>query len=161
MIKILKRTLCGLFVLISLFYVFIVVSTHYFKNFYPFGIRVAVILSGSMEPELKINDFVIVKKAENIKVGDIVTYRTNNKSNEIIHRIVEIDGDTVITKGDANNSVDPVVSKNEITGIYVGKVKYLGNLLSFFKSPFGFTISITTLVLILLLPSNILIKKKK
>ncbi len=161
MTKILKRILCGLFVLISLFYVFVVVSTHYFRNFYPFGIRVAVILSGSMEPELKINDFVIVRKAKNVKVGDIVTYRKNNKTDETIHRIVEIDGDTVITKGDANNSVDPVVRKNEITGIYIGKIKYLGNLLAFFRSPFGFSISITILVLILLLPSDILTKNKK
>ncbi len=161
MIRVLKRILCGLFVLISLFYVFVVVSTHYFKDFYPFGIRVAIILSGSMEPELEINDFVIVKRVKDIKVGDIVTYRQNNKGNEIIHRIVKIEGDIVTTKGEANNSVDPVISKDDITGVYVGKIKYLGNILTFFKNPLGFSISITMFALILLLSSDILVKKEK
>lgn len=159
--KLLKNMLCGLFVLISLFYTFVIVSTHYFKNFYPFGIRVAVILSGSMEPELKINDFVIIKKTNSVHVGDVITYRRNEESSEVIHRVVKIDNDEITTKGDANNSVDPKINRSEITGVYVGKIKYLGKVLSIFKTPFGFSISITILVLILLLPNDALRKDKK
>ncbi len=154
MMRKIKGLLCGLFVLISLFYVFVIVSTHYFKNFYPFGVRVAIVMSGSMEPELKINDFVIVKKFDDVSVGDIVTYRRDGDSVETIHRIVKIDGESVTTKGDSNNVLDEAIDKNQITGVYVGKVKYLGNILSFFKSPIGFSISLTTFVLIMLFPSS-------
>ena len=59
--RIIKKIFFVLFLLVSLTYLFIVVSPKVFKNFYPFGIRTAIVLTGSMEPTLEINDFVITK----------------------------------------------------------------------------------------------------
>ena len=64
--RIIKKIVFALFLLISLTYLFIVVSPRIFKNFYPFGIRTAIVLTGSMEPTLAINDFIIVKKPNNM-----------------------------------------------------------------------------------------------
>ena len=60
--KIIKKILFILFLIVSFAYLFIIISPKVFKNFYPFGIRVAIVLTGSMEPTLEINDFVIIKK---------------------------------------------------------------------------------------------------
>jgi signal peptidase len=76
------------------------------------GTKTYVIISGSMEPNIDIGDIVIVKeiKAENqLKVGDIISYRSNQ--NVITHRIIRIEEDEngklqFITKGDNNNTED-------------------------------------------------------
>ena len=55
-----------------------------------------VIVSGSMEPIIKVRDAVIIKRADadNIKVGDVVTYRSQDPSYYgilITHRVVRIE----------------------------------------------------------------------
>src|SRR3989344_5093155 len=64
----------------------------------------ASITSGSMWPELKRGDLVFIKginSKDEVQLGDIIVYK--NQVGFTIHRIVKINGDTVITKGDANN----------------------------------------------------------
>ena len=124
--KIIKKIGFNLFLLISLLYLFIVISPQIFKNFYPFGIKTAVVLTGSMEPTLKINDFVVVKYPNEIKVNDIISYKQDNLNQEVMHRVVKITDDIVITKGDANNTEDQPILRDQITGVYIGKIKYLG-----------------------------------
>ena len=145
MIKIIQRIVFFLFIGFALAYLFIIVSPKFFKNYYPFGIRVAIVLTGSMEPELQIDDFVVVKKPNEIKENDIVSYRETN-GKEVIHRIIRIDEDEIITKGDANNTEDNPITKDQITGIYIGKVKYLGKIIKFINRPIIFSIIITILV---------------
>lgn len=70
-----------------------------------FNFRFLVIKSGSMYPELNINDIVIVKKCKNYEIGDIITYDYQNKY-FITHRIIEKSENGFITKGDNNNSED-------------------------------------------------------
>ena len=70
----------------------------------PFGYGAAVVLSGSMEPTFSKDDLILVKKTDNIAIGDIVVYQSNNSL--VVHRVVSIDDDVVITKGDANNIED-------------------------------------------------------
>ena len=60
--KVLKAIGFGLFIALVLAYLFIIISPKVFTGFYPFGIRTAVVLTGSMSPAIEINDFVIVKK---------------------------------------------------------------------------------------------------
>ena len=104
--KIVKRVSFIIFIIFSLTYLFIVVTPRVFKNFYPFGIRTAIVTTGSMEPKIKINDYVVVKKPNDIKVGDIVSYTSKDTKNDVIHRIVKIDNNMVTTKGDAKNTQD-------------------------------------------------------
>lgn len=143
--KIIKKIGFNLFLLISLLYLFIVISPQIFKNFYPFGIKTAVVLTGSMEPTLKINDFVVVKYPNEIKVNDIISYKQDNLNQEVMHRVVKITDDIVITKGDANNTEDQPILRDQITGVYIGKIKYLGNFVSFVSKPIVFSFLVTLL----------------
>ena len=152
--KIIKKIIFVLFLIVSCTYLFIVVSPKIFKNFYPFGIKVAIVLTGSMEPTLNINDFVIIKKTNNIKINDIISFKENNTKKEILHRVISIDKDKIITKGDANNTEDMPINMNQVTGVYVGKIKYLGNIISFITQPIIFSTIITLLVIIMMIPNK-------
>lgn len=148
------KTICfSLFLLISLSYIFIIISPRIFKGFYPFGIKTAIVETGSMEPTLKINDFVIVKKPKKVEVDDIVSY-TNNGKSEVLHRVVRINKKEIITKGDANNTEDQPINISQVTGIYVGKIKYLGNIISIMKKPLVFSTIITVLLILWLITRN-------
>lgn len=94
---------------------------------------------------LKINDVVVVKRLENerLEEGDIITYVNKNKLT-IIHRIYKIksDGKNVgyVTRGDANNVNDPdILQRNDIKGVYLFRIPYVGEFAFFFKSKYGLT----------------------
>ena len=152
--KTVKKIVFFLLLLLSLIYIFIVVSPRIFKNFYPFGIKTAIVLTGSMEPTLNVYDFVIVKKPTKVKVNDIVSYKPENGNNEVLHRVVEIKENKVITKGDANNVEDKPINKNQVTGIYIYKIKYLGNIICFIRKPIVFSTLITLFVITLFIPTK-------
>lgn len=64
-----------------------------------FGYSCLKVLTGSMEPEIKTGENVIIKKCKDYKIGDIITYIT--KDLEVItHRIVSKEGELYYTKGD-------------------------------------------------------------
>ncbi len=157
--RIIKKIVFALFLLISLTYLFIVVSPIIFKDFYPFGIRTAIVLTGSMEPTLAINDFIIVKKPNNIKINDIVSYKSDESKKEILHRVISINGDEIITKGDANNKVDKPIDVSQVSGVYIGKVKYLGKIIKLVTKPIGLSLTITIVMIIMLCPIDKKIKK--
>ena len=106
----------------------------------PFGVGLSVVMSGSMEPELKVNDLVFVHSGDSYEKGDIVVYQDG--SSLVIHRIIEKTGDKVITKGDANDVPDRPVQVRDIKGRYTGRIPFVGVILLFLKSPAGFLIMI-------------------
>lgn len=73
------------------------------------------VVSGSMDPTIKVGNYVIIKKCDNYKVDDIVTFVDRN-DNVVTHRIKEINNDKVITKGDANNTIDDGISIKNVKG---------------------------------------------
>lgn len=91
-----------------------------------FGFYFFTVMSGSMEPALNVEDSIIVKQSSNYEVGDIVTYK--HEKSYVTHRIVKIDGNKVITKGDANTDEDPAFDKKQILGKVVFKSVYLNFL---------------------------------
>ena len=101
-----------------------------------------LITSGSMEPKIKINDFIVIKEkeADKLKIGDIITFKENNVF--ITHRIIDIYKENGVyffsTKGDNNNVKDNnKVCQNNIEGEYKLKVPLLGNIISYIKTPIG------------------------
>ena len=150
--KVLKAIGFGLFIALVSAYLFIVISPKIFTGFYPFGIRTAVVLTGSMSPTIEINDFVIVKKPDEINVGDIVSYKENDGGMEVLHRVVKMEDGKITTKGDANNIEDKPVEISQVTGVYVGKIEYLGKIISFIVQPVVFSIIIVLLLIILFAP---------
>ena len=70
----------------------------------PFGYGISVVLSGSMEPELSANDLVIVRAQGSYNEGDIVVYQ--DRHSLVIHRIVSMGEDEVITRTDSTQYKD-------------------------------------------------------
>ena len=86
------------------------------------GFRTYSILSGSMEPEINTGDLAIVKSvdAEDVKVGDIITFKYEGKV--VTHRVVEKNEEGFITKGDNNNTNDTEIVRGEDL---IGKVYFI------------------------------------
>lgn len=101
----------------------------------PFGYGLSVVLSGSMEPALSVDDLVIVRESASYAPGEIVVYQSGDIL--VIHRIVDIDGDTLITRGDANSIADDPVSISAVKGKLVGVIPRVGTAVRFLKSPVG------------------------
>lgn len=104
----------------------------------PFGIGAAVVLSGSMEPELEINDVIIVRETDSYEVGDIVVYQSGQTL--IVHRIIVKDGETIITQGDANNAADAPIEICAVKGKVIARVPGLGPVVNALKTPAGILI---------------------
>lgn len=111
------------------------------------GIHTYVVLSGSMEPNIKTGAIVLVDMtAEKYKVDDIVTYNIGNQP--VTHRIVKMDENSCITKGDANQQEDPVpVKKSQILGKVLISIPFAGYLLSSMKSKQGILVMLFALFL--------------
>ena len=101
----------------------------------PFGYGAAVVLSGSMEPELSEGDLIIVKEVNEYQKGDVVVFQDPNSL--VVHRIIHLDDDSVITKGDANNVADEPIEKASIKGKVVVSIPYIGILVDLIKTPVG------------------------
>lgn len=99
----------------------------------PFGYGAAVVLSGSMEPAMQIDDLIIVAAQPDYKENDIVVYQSGSML--VVHRIIELQPDTVITQGDANNAPDAPVRKEMIKGKVVGCISGAGRITRLLKSP--------------------------
>jgi signal peptidase I len=95
-----------------------------------------VVASGSMIPNLNINDFVIVSHNvpfNSLKVGDIIVFKSyvtddSGQYENIVHRVAQIvtdpfTGQRIIrTKGDANPSSIPGIDYPIFQQNYIGKV---------------------------------------
>lgn len=110
-----------------------------------YGYSILLVGSGSMEPELKVNDVIIIKEQENYSKNDVITFNTNGNS-LVTHRILEKEGMSYITKGDNNNSIDEeIVSQNQIEG----KVIYNSKVLKFIYNNWLFIIIAIIILLII------------
>jgi signal peptidase len=118
----------------------------------PFGIGISVVLSGSMEPALSVNDLVIVKRADAYGVNDIVVYQSD--SSLTIHRIVSVNeaAGRVTTRGDANDINDPEIPVEAIKGKLAASVPGVGLIVRILKSTPG-TIAILVLAAFLMVRS--------
>jgi len=107
------------------------ILTYVLKTPYP----MASITSGSMWPVLKVGDMVLIKgvnSKNDISIGDIIVYK--NPLGFTIHRVIQKNANTVITKGDANNVSDSPVTYDEVIGKTVNfknsplRIPYLGQI---------------------------------
>ena len=120
------------------------------------GWKPFIVLSGSMETEIKTGDIVVVKEVpiEDVKLNDVIAFKEDGIV--ITHRIVEIKEDNgvkkYITKGDNNNVKDSgFVLKEQIEGVYQFRIEGLGNLAMFIQTPIGMLVCLSIPLGILLL----------
>ncbi len=98
------------------------------------GVGHAVVLSGSMEPVISVNDLLIIKSQDSYEIDDIITY-VDNENMLVTHRIIELNGTTVKVKGDANNAADPEFNYERIKGKVIAIIPKLGYVVVFFQNP--------------------------
>ncbi len=113
----------------------------------PFGVGAAVVLSGSMEPELSTGDLLIVVERDAYAVGDVVVFQDGGTA--ITHRIVSMNGDEVITRGDANNTDDEPIRLKQIKGEVAFAIPFVGYVINIVKTPIG-TVCILALAIFML-----------
>ena len=126
--KILINIIIYFFIAVLAIYLLIVGYQKYIKksnlikinDYYLFQIA-----SGSMEKNYHIGDCIVAKKQDDYKVGDVITYELDGFY--ITHRVHKIENDKIITKGDANKTLDDAINKKDI----VGKVLFKLTILSF------------------------------
>jgi len=122
----------------------------------PGNYEVLVVLSGSMEPTIKVGSVVVVKPSEDYKIDDIITFsRSEDSEVSTTHRIVEIedeDGRVLYTvKGDINEDPDQdKVLKENVIGKVLFSIPFLGYPLNFAKQPVGFVLLIWIPALIII-----------
>jgi len=89
-----------------------------------FGYTFFEVTTGSMKNTIDVNDIIIVKITDDVKINDIISFVYNEEI--ITHRIVQETQEEFITKGDANNSVDKPVKKTNVIGKVVKTIPKLG-----------------------------------
>ena len=101
----------------------------------PFGLGVSVVYSGSMEPTYSPGDLIFVTKPEAYAVDDIIVFQRNEKA--VMHRLLSIDGNTIVTKGDANNVADDPMDISVLKGKVVFTIPWVGHIVRLIKTPWG------------------------
>ena len=121
-----------------------------------------VVLTGSMIPEILINDVVVTKReeAKSLETGDIITFISTDPrftGMTITHRIINKYVDNVTgeysfqTRGDNNPSPDSVLTReNKILGKVILKIPKLGYIQQFLATKGGWIIVILVPCLIVL-----------
>ena len=95
-----------------------------------FGYSVFSAETGSMSPTIEKGDIVIIKIGDEIRENDIITYKKENVL--ITHRIAKIDGDTIIARGDYNNTDDEPIKKENV----IGRTVFIINNVEIWKKVF-------------------------
>lgn len=108
------------------------------------GYSIMTVLTGSMEPDYKVGDIVIVKKTvtDELKVKDVITFYSNDPTMEgqiVTHRIIDIteeNGQRLFeTKGDNNQIADlEKVEEEDVIGKVQGRVPYVGKAANFMQT---------------------------
>lgn len=109
MLNIIKEIIIKIIYILLLVYLIIFIPIFW-------GYKPLVVISGSMEPTLRVGGILYYKEYNNnsFKEGDILVYKT--KKHIISHRIVKINKNGYITKGDNNKNNDKNIINKNILG---------------------------------------------
>lgn len=98
-----------------------------------FGYETRAIVSGSMTPAIPTGSAIFVKPASPAAIapGDIIVFRTAERAESVVHRVVAIHdgggGLAFTTRGDANREDDPwTVAAEDLEGVVVWHLPYGG-----------------------------------
>lgn len=89
------------------------------------GYGFLIVMTGSMEPTIEKNEFILIKECQTYHINDIATY-LDVYDNLITHRILQIDENNFTTKGDSNEISDETTNIHNIQGKVVFHSKTLG-----------------------------------
>ena len=102
------------------------------------GLRLFIVMSGSMEPAIATGSICVVNtKAsyEEIQKGEIIAYQTETGM-RVTHRVVGKEANGLLTKGDANDFADGIVTgADNFIGKNIYSIPYIGYVLKFLQQP--------------------------
>ena len=104
------------------------------SEFYFFGYKPVVVLSGSMEPYMETNSLVIVKQTKGIQEKDVVMFHLD-EDNMVCHRVMDIDDEgNITTKGDNNDVADfEKITVDDVEGKVVVRMNFLSPIINKFR----------------------------
>jgi len=169
-LKKIKRIASNIFLLFTIailgYCIYLVVQSNKTgEEVYIFGYKPYIIQTGSMEPTLKINSLIIVKKGEFEKVQDydIISFKLQEFDRNVCHRVISIENEELTTKGDNNNNPDDVkVTKENYVGRVVFSTNITSHIISIFDNPGTAIIIVASVIaiIIILIAVRVLIKNR-
>ena len=81
----------------------------------------------SMEPTFFEGDSVVVVPADQINIDDIILFEVNDTV--VFHRVVEIFGEWIVTKGDNHICCDDLIHRSQVLGKYLKEYNTYNNSL--------------------------------
>lgn len=105
-----------------------------------FGVRPYAVVTGSMEPTIPQGCVCFVNQRASfaqLREGDIIVFRLGDLL--VTHRAVQIDGEGVTTKGDANSSPDTAgkVTEENYVGSVLFWLPFVGSVLLYARTGAG------------------------
>ena len=73
----------------------------------------------SMNPTLKTGDIVVIGREINGNLTNEIVVFEDHTNGLIVHRVIADNSEMVLTKGDANNSPDDWITKENVIGVVV------------------------------------------
>lgn len=132
---------------------FIILFSIIFFGLYIFKIEPFVVLSGSMEPKIGTGSLCLINKNykyDSIKEEDVIAYNLD-KETMVIHRVIEINDNGIITKGDANEIQDiSLTTKKNYVGKNVFCIPKIGYAVRAFQSNNGKIILFSIIALLII-----------
>ena len=113
------------------------------------GYTIFQVITGSMADTIQIKDIVIVKLTQDVEVNDIITYKSGEDF--VTHRVIKIEDNKITTKGDANNSEDNPITKDEVVGKVVFIISNVAVWMNVFRTPEVLLAIIFTIIMIKIL----------
>ncbi|MDD3171361.1 MAG: signal peptidase I [Bacilli bacterium] len=135
---------------------------------YLLGYKALVVVSGSMEPEIKTGSVIYIKTFEkneiydNIIVGDYITF-VNNEGHNVTHEVIYINSelDQIQTQGIRDGAApDEIISADDFVGKFVFTISYLGFVISVISSK-TFIIAFISVIVIGYLTTTLIKELKK
>jgi signal peptidase I len=95
----------------------------------------AVVADSSMNPALRAGDLVLLRRARNYVVGQVVGYRTASGA-LVLHRIVGRVGEGYVFQGDHNSWVDPYLpTRTQVVGRLRRRIPGVGLVIEWLRTP--------------------------
>lgn len=150
--KILSAAVTALIAVVLLCNVYTIVMRVAFDQVQPsvFGFSTAVVITGSMEPSVSVNDMVVIHEQESYEEGDIVSYQ--NGSMLVTHRVRSVTDGGYITQGDANNTDDGEIPREAVVGKVVLVIPKVGYAIQALQTPLGMLVMTGVLFALAALP---------
>ncbi|MBE9513237.1 MAG: signal peptidase I [Chloroflexi bacterium] len=131
----------------------VVIGGFVFVHFSP-DYNMYLVRSESMKPAINMGDMVVIGPLDGpirgeAKPGSIVTYL--HGAELVTHRVLSVDGSTLLTKGDAVEDTDPwAVSLSDVRGVYLFKIPGMGYVSNFIRTKPGW-------LLVVVIPAAVLV----